>query len=106
MGKNVMKFILKDGTNKNEYNEKTKEEIFNLFVAVNVRKYFNSKTLRNFALFIRSYTKFKDNMTFEEILSDVKDFFKNELTKEKMQARLVQNVKIEKKHLASHTRGV
>jgi len=81
---------------KNEYNEKTKKEIFNLFVAVNVRKYFNSKTLRNFALFIRSYTKFKDNMTFEEILSDVKDFFKNELTKEKMQARLVQNVKLEK----------
>ena len=62
----------------------------------NTQTYFNSKTLRNFALFIRSYTKFKDNTSFEEILSDVKDFFKNELTKEKMQARLVQNVKLEK----------
>lgn len=80
----------------NEYNERTKDKIFNLFVAVNARKYFDSKTLRNFALFIRTHTNFHDEMTFKEFIKIVKEVFKKELTKEKMQARIVQNVSLEK----------
>lgn len=81
---------------KTEYNKKTKEKVFNLFVAVNVRKYFDSRTLRNFALFIRTHSKFNDQTTFEEIIEAVKIVFKQELTKEKMQARIMQNVRLEK----------
>ena len=80
----------------NEYNDLTKEDIYTLFVTVNARKYFNSKTLRNFALFIRSGSKFKDNMEFIDFVNESKRFFTKELTKERMQARIVQNVNIEK----------
>ncbi len=80
----------------NEYNDLTKDEIYTLFVTVNARKYFNSKTLRNFALFIRSSSKFKDNMEFTDFINESKTFFKRELTKERLQSRIVQNVNIEK----------
>ena len=76
-------------------NNKTKRHV-SLFIPVNARKYFSSKTLRNFALFIRTETKFKDNITFEEILAHIKETFNTELSKEKMLARIKTNMKLEK----------
>ena len=66
-----------------------------LFIPVNIRKYFSSKTLRNFALFIRTNSKFKKDISFEEILIHVKETFKEEVSKDKMLARLKTNIKLE-----------
>jgi NRPS condensation-like uncharacterized protein len=69
---------------------------FQVFIPVNLRNYFPSKTLRNFSLFIASGSYLNDELTFTDYLEIVKaDFFK-ELTKKKMQERIVANVTIEK----------
>lgn len=67
-----------------------------LFIPVNARKYFDSKTLRNFALFIRTNTLLEGKVSFESILTHVKETFKEELSKEKMLSRLKTNIKLEK----------
>lgn len=66
-----------------------------LFIPVNIRKYFSSKTLRNFVLFIRTNSLFKDDTNFEEIINHVKETFKKELPKDKMLARMKANIKLE-----------
>lgn len=66
-----------------------------LFVPVNARKYFNSKTLKNFVLFIRTNSSFEGEVTFNEVLQHVKSTFAEELPKEKMLARLKANVDLE-----------
>ena len=87
--------IQKEYRNK-EKNKKNKKRPIRLFVPVNIRKYFKSKTLRNFVLFIRTTSNFKDDVTFEEVVSHVKETFKNEINEEQMLARLKTNMKLEK----------
>ncbi len=69
----------------------------NLFIPVNARKFFDSMSVRNFVLYLRTHCDFnQSNLTFEDILNMVKETFKEELTKEKMQARIVSNVSLER----------
>jgi NRPS condensation-like uncharacterized protein len=66
-------------------------------IPVNIRKFFNSKTLRNFSLFF--YTSInckKEELTLNEILSKTKSDFKSEITKEKLQQNLNANVAMER----------
>lgn len=90
--------IQKEYRNK-EKNKKNKKRPIRLFVPVNIRKYFKSKTLRNFVLFIRTTSNFNDDVTFEEVVAHVKETFKNEINEEQMLARLKTNMKLEKNFL-------
>lgn len=67
-----------------------------IFIPVNLRKYFPSRTLRNFSLFISAGMMPNEEWDFETILQHVKNVFAEELTKEKLQERIVANVTIEK----------
>lgn len=87
--------IQKEYLNK-EKNKKNKKRAIRLFVPVNIRKYFKSKTLRNFVLFIRTNSKLKEDITFEEVVTHIKDTFKKEINEEQMLARLKTNMKLEK----------
>lgn len=78
--------------------EKTKRP-FKLFVPVNLRRFFPTQTLRNFSLFIRSSVSFNQELTFKDILEQVKADFKDQIQKEKLQAQIVANVKLEKNFL-------
>ncbi|MDD3999790.1 MAG: alcohol acetyltransferase [Bacilli bacterium] len=75
---------------------KREDKPFQVLVPVNLRKHFPSKTLRNFSLFISPGTKLRADLTFEEIITEVKLAFESELQKEKLQQRIVANVTIEK----------
>lgn len=67
-----------------------------LFVPVNARKYFKSKTLRNFALFIRTNSIYNGDIKLIDVINDVKETFNFELSKERMYARIKSNIKLEK----------
>ncbi|HEY8395152.1 MAG TPA: alcohol acetyltransferase [Bacilli bacterium] len=75
---------------------KSKDKPFQVFVPVNLRKYFSSRTLRNFSLFISAGMMIDEALKFEDILERVKAVFETELQKEKLQERIVANVTIEK----------
>ena len=79
-----------------EKNKKNKNRPIRLFVPVNVRKYFKSKTLRNFVLFIRTTSNLKDDVTLQDVVNHVKETFKEEISKDQMLARLKTNMKLEK----------
>ncbi len=73
------------------------ENPVNICIPVNIRKYFNSKTLRNFSLYFYSSVRLKDTgVDFDKILSQVIKSFEQELSKEKLQQTLNVNVAIEK----------
>lgn len=82
------------------YQDKKRRPI-QLFVPVNARKLFASKSLRNFMLYIRTSLRMDQDKsyTFEEIIELVKQGFKEELSKEKLTSRLVSNVRIERNFL-------
>lgn len=73
-----------------------KNKPFKLFVPVNLRRFFPTQSLRNFSLFVRSEVSFDQDLTFESILQKVKEDFSEQIQKEKLQAQIVSNVKIEK----------
>ncbi len=69
----------------------------NICVPVNMRRYYDSKTLRNFSLFFHASIPCKHlELTFEDILSLVKGQFAFETKKEKLQGYLNANVAAEK----------
>lgn len=73
------------------------EKPVNICIPVNIRKFFNSRTLRNFSLYFYSSVKLKDmDMNFDKILCEVKRSFEQELCREKLQQTLNVNVAIEK----------
>jgi NRPS condensation-like uncharacterized protein len=67
-----------------------------IFVPVNLRRFFPSKTLRNFSLFIATGSVLKKDLNFDEVVATVKQDFEQELVKEKLHERIVANVTIEK----------
>lgn len=73
-----------------------KNKPFKLFVPVNLRRFFPTQSLRNFSLFVRSEVSFDQELTFESILQKVQEDFSEQIQKEKLQAQIVSNVKIEK----------
>lgn len=80
----------------NEYHKINSKIPVTLNVPVNVRKYMETNSLRNFALFIRVFNYFNDDTTFLDVIECVKKTFSDELTVEKISARIVQNVSLEK----------
>lgn len=74
----------------------SKDKPFALFIPVNLRRFFPSKTLRNFSLYVRTMVKFTKDLTFEEVLSTVKQNMKDELQKEKLQTRFTSTVRTER----------
>lgn len=76
--------------------KKSKKPI-NICVPVNMRKFYDSLTLRNFSLYFYLSTECGGReLTFEQILEAAKETFKSELDKDKLQQRLNSNVAIEK----------
>lgn len=70
---------------------------FRLLIPVNVRKFYQSISLRNFVSFIRFNQNLDEkSVTFKDILLRVKLCFKEELSYEKLYARMMSNVKYEK----------
>lgn len=73
-----------------------KRKPFILFIPVDLRRIFPSRTLRNFSLYTRTICNLDKELTFEEIVASVKTDMSEQLKKENMQAMIFQNVKIEK----------
>lgn len=67
-----------------------------LLIPVNLRKWYPSHTLRNFAMFVRLCHNFEEEITFEECIETCKTQLKESLTKEKLDAQIWSNVKAEK----------
>ena len=75
---------------------KKHKNLFRLFIPVNMRQFFPSITLRNFASFIRvSYDLNKDEEDISVIIKDVKEQMEAELDLDAMVNRIISNVKIE-----------
>ncbi len=77
-------------------NKKVKNKLVTILVPVNLRKYFNSNTMRNFAMFVRLSHDYLAPITLEECVNACKTQMQEELTKEKLEATMHFNVKTEK----------
>jgi NRPS condensation-like uncharacterized protein len=83
----------------NDPTEMAKRPI-SICIPVNMRRHFPSETIRNFALFFHTIYRFKSkDVTFDEVLQDIKQSFKERLTKDDLQKKLNLNVGIEKKFI-------
>jgi len=68
-----------------------------IFVPVNLRKHFPSKTLRNFSNFVKTNMVMnRENITFDEVLSLVKEQFKEGMTHQELIRKMSENVAFEK----------
>ena len=77
------------------YNKKSTKEI-NVTVPINLRNFFNNETDANFFTYmnITSNINNKDNVSFNEILSHIKQEFKDKLTENKIKEYLARDVKL------------
>lgn len=75
---------------------KSGKKLLKMFVPVNLRAYFNSKTLRNFSLYIKGTYDPKLDLTFEEMLKLTDEQFNEQLTKDELEKRLSALVSLEK----------
>ena len=80
-------------------NKKVKNKLTKLLVPVNMRKWYPSETLRNFALFIRPGFDFSKPVTFDELVVECDKQIKEGLTKETFDNIIYSNVKHEKNFL-------
>ncbi len=83
----IQKEKIKSTTNKNP---------INIFVPVNLKKFFPSKTLRNFFSVITTSIGYDREVSLAEILKDISAQFKSKLTKEKLQDDISSNYKTER----------
>ncbi len=68
-----------------------------IFVPVNLRKHFPSNTLRNFSNFVKTnMVMTKDDISFEEIITLVKEQFEKGMTKTELIRKMSENVAFEK----------
>lgn len=67
-----------------------------MFIPVNLRKFFDSPTLRNFSLYIKVTFDPNYNWDFDKMLLETKKQFKEQLNKEDLHKRMNANVGIEK----------
>ena len=70
-----------------------------LMIPVNLRNYFPSQSMTNFFDWIEISFAFQEDTTFEDVLADVKEQFKRELTPEKIAMHMNGYVRIEKHFL-------
>ena len=75
--------------------EREKKRPVYITVPVNLRKYFPSKTIRNFFNTISVSYKFKDDYQFEDIVKSVESQFKAELSKESLNDKMSDMVLLE-----------
>ena len=80
-------------------NKKEKNKLIKLLVPANMRKWYPSKTIRNFALFIRPGFDFSKEFTFSELVESCKKQVEEGLTKENFDNIIYGNVKLEKNFL-------
>lgn len=73
-----------------------KNRPFSLMVPVNLRKFFPSKSLRNFSLFVNMSIDLDKELSFAEIIEKVKSDMSTELQKDKLRIHLANNVRAEK----------
>lgn len=77
--------------------ERRRQKPVKVLVPVNLRKFFDSRTLRNFALYVTPGIDPKmGNYTLEEVLRTVHHQMGVELTQKQMSARITVNVRAEK----------
>ena len=69
---------------------------FTMFIPVNLRRFFPSKTLRNFSLYVRTKANLDEEQSFASFLAIIKKDMEDELDKDKLQARFAINVRSEK----------
>lgn len=68
-----------------------------LMIPVNLRNFFSSSSMLNFWGWIEPFYSFAEKeFSFEHILSSIKSYFKEELTKESLEWRVSQYMKLEK----------
>ncbi len=68
-----------------------------LFLPVNARRFFDSQTLRNFALYVRVHTRYEnDDVTLSNMIELVKETLDKELNKKGLSSRISYNVRFEK----------
>ncbi len=68
-----------------------------IFVPVNLRKHFPSETLRNFSIFVKSDMKMnRPDITFDEILTLVKEQFKAGMEKKELIRKMSENFAFER----------
>ena len=85
---------------KNDPNAKRSKKLIKIFVPVNLRKFFEVNTLRNFALYIKvSINPLEKEYTFEDILKITIEHFNKQLNKEELLKRINANVYFEKNWL-------
>ncbi len=80
-----------------DYKEENVDNMpLSLFIPVNARKYYNSKSLRNFMSFIRSLVDVNEGVTLEKCVNGIKHTLRDELSKEFIQTVINSNVTSEK----------
>jgi len=80
-----------------EPDAKTSKKPFILSIPVNLRKYFNSKTLRNFSLFIKVILPLQGRVwDVDSIIEEIKPQFEKQLNKDFLQKRINYYVAFEK----------
>ena len=85
---------------KNDPNAKRSKKPIKIFVPVNLRRFFEVNTLRNFALYIKvSINPLEKEYTFEDILKITIEHFNKQLNKEELLKRINANVYFEKNWL-------
>lgn len=85
---------------KNDPNAKRSKKPIKIFVPVNLRRFFEVNTLRNFALYIKvTINPLEKEYTFKDILNITIDHFNKQLNKEELLKRINANVYFEKNWL-------
>ncbi len=76
---------------------KANQKPVKMFIPVNLRRHFPSKTLRNFTNFVKTdMVMNRSDISLEEILALVKEQFKKGMTKEELIRKMSENVAFEK----------
>lgn len=82
---------------KSDESNKVYKKPFRLIIPVNMRKYFDTATMRNFASFIRiNFDLNNKDISFDEVMKMVNGEFEYELDINKMHERMISNVRFER----------
>lgn len=82
--------------NKVPYILEKKKYPFQVFVAVDLRRLFPSKSLRNFSMIVQSSMKLNSNTTLEECVKIAKEQLTERISEKYLLPRVIGNVKFEK----------
>ena len=77
-------------------NKKVKNKMVRILIPADMRKHYPCTTLRNFTLFARPYHDFEKEITLKQCIESCSTQIKEGLTKERLDALIYDNVKIEK----------